>query len=430
MTLVVSFALVDFGRLLFLMAKTKESATRAAKSPVMNKASPKSASRAPRSPAMTKPKKPAAAKSKRAPPKADPDVDDRPTKKEKIELMTIVTAEGMKKFFQPHSTKTAASQSSEGATCTTPAPLTGSSPVEPEVQISPPESMPVEPEVQIADSDGPHAAANQSSCVTVPAADLESCQVLEQSSSDSAGAALPHQHVAEPLATDAVQQADIADECVAQTEASPAGVCDVRAEFAANQSRRKARVGEFLNWPKKLIQKVWQDQAPDRHDDTQPEYSDLLSHMEGCISGLRLSTAFSGIDTPAVALDVIAAAVATESGASVGSRPQFHNLWGVEWYSKSQFELQRSPHGPRCLFSDISEFWSPCMSQKLDTLIEQGRLVEVMVQLLSSPTTDISTITCSHAHCLNCNKMCKASWTALTFRTARDNCIDGLIHEP
>ena len=427
----ISNILVGSRRLPFSMAKTKESALRASKSPMASKASPKSATRPARSPATGKPKKPAAAKTKRAPPKPDCENDERPLKQQKF---GIPTPEGMKKLFATPP-PSAESASSQGTACATSEQSTKSRPADDQCVVG-----------ALTSGHG-HDASNPSQCATALTTETETktsdlvdtCPVAEQPPTSSDGAVLPEQSIDEHVPEDSVHQAIKPDGGVGVTEAalpeqssaefgadhvaqdaitrdddhvaSPE-VCNVKAKFAADQARRKESIGEFLNWPTKLIQTMWKQQ-PEVEGDAGLEYGDMLSHLRGCICGLRVSTAFSGIDTPCVALDALAAAVATQSGDPIEKRPKFQNVYGVEWYSKSQYELQRSPHGPHCLFSDISEFWSQCMKQKLDTLIDQGQLVDVLTQLLSSPTTDMSTITCSHAHCLNCNKMCEVTWITL-----------------
>ena len=431
--LVLVVILVGSRRLPISMAKTKESALRASKSPVASKASPKSATRPARSPATGKPKKPAAAQTKRAPPKPGCDSDDRPLKQQRF---GIPTQEGIRKLFPkpppPPSTDTASSQ---GTTCATSEQSTKSRPADDQCVVG-----------ALTSGHG-HDAANPSQCATVlttetePSDLVDTCPVAEQPPTSSDGVAFPEQSSDERGPVESAHQASTPDGGVSITEAtlpeqsipefgeghvvqnavtrdddhlaSP-NVCNLKAQFAADQERRKESIGEFLNWPTKLIQTMWKQQ-PEVEGDAGLEYGDMLSHLRGCICGLRVSTALSGTDTPCVALDALAAAVATQSGGPIEKRPKFQNVYGVEWYSKSQYELQRSPHGPRCLFSDISEFWSPCMHQKLDTLIDQGQLVDVLTQLLSSPTTDMSTITCSHAHCLNCNKMCEVTWITLAF---------------
>ena len=87
--------------------------------------------------------------------------------------------------------------------------------------------------------------------------------------------------------------------------------------------------------------------------------------------------------------------------------PGFSNIWGVEWYSKSQEVLMSAPHGPQCLYSDISEFWHTEIATRVTTLIDQGQLADVMRALMR--TTPIDKIIRTHATCIKCGKQCEAT---------------------
>ena len=142
-------------------------------------------------------------------------------------------------------------------------------------------------------------------------------------------------------------------------------------------------------------------------------YTDYVDHMANRrMDSLSLSTAFSGIDAPGVALEMLSLAVAGELAPTapldVDLRPQILNLWGIEWFSKSRHELERSTCGPMHLFSDMSDFWSDVMQRKITGLMEQGNLAEVMMKLLK--TTDVQHMVKSCAFCVKCNKECPVAW--------------------
>ena len=185
------------------------------------------------------------------------------------------------------------------------------------------------------------------------------------------------------------------------------------ASFASSQEARMSEVDKFMQWPTHLLRKSWEAQNVVPGTDTLDyTYTDYVDHMANRMDSLSLSTAFSGIDTPGVALEMLSLAVAGELAPTapldVDLRPQILNLWGIEWFSKSRHELERSTCGPMHLFSDMSDFWSDVMQRKITGLMEQGNLAEVMMKLLK--TTDVQHMVKSCAFCVKCNKECPVAW--------------------
>ena len=71
-----------------------------------------------------------------------------------------------------------------------------------------------------------------------------------------------------------------------------------------------------------------------------------------------VSTAFSGIDAPGTALEIIRFGVAAKLGLQSPPRAPTH-LHAVENFAQSQHELRMHPAGPQCIFRDICEFFVP-----------------------------------------------------------------------
>ena len=155
---------------------------------------------------------------------------------------------------------------------------------------------------------------------------------------------------------------------------------------------------------------MWHEQQ--RRQPNEFSYEEFLQHLRTRLHGLRLSTAFSGIDTPGVALELLSLAIATELNLQAQDRPMIKNVYGIEWFSKSQLVLQESPCGPKHLFADMNAFWSDTMLEKMATLQEKGCLADVMVELMK--TVKAETLVRSHAHCLICGKECEDLWHALS----------------
>ena len=133
------------------------------------------------------------------------------------------------------------------------------------------------------------------------------------------------------------------------------------------------------------------------------EYAQCLRSI---LSSLSMSTSFSGIDAPATALAMLSGGIVASTGEVVtaASLPKVRNTWAVEWASCAQEELLRHPFGPRCVFSDICDFWFSSVSDKLDTLSRERRCVEVLKTLMTS-----TVCTKRSGYCLRCEKICQVA---------------------
>ena len=177
----------------------------------------------------------------------------------------------------------------------------------------------------------------------------------------------------------------------------------VKTQAASCQRERMQKVENLMNWPSELLRTMFAKQNACDIDYT---YQEFLEHLHGSADGIRMSTAFSGVDTPATALELLSLALSNERGLPLQDRARIKNVFGVEWFSKSQAELQRHPCGPEHLFDDMNRFWTETMQHKIDAIMSQGQFVDVMKRLIS--TTDIKTLVRPDAYCLKCDTVCKA----------------------
>ena len=203
----------------------------------------------------------------------------------------------------------------------------------------------------------------------------------------------PHPHIADTMKSTSGTGAD----AFAHTD---------RDTWEESRDKRLESLQELMDWPLDVLRKSWDAQDPS----CRGTYSDFCGHLQDTLDSVTVSTAFSGIDTPVVSLAWLHAAVCHELGALTADEiplPTFKNAWGVEWYSKSQNTLMASPHGPGCLYADMSEFWQPEIKSRVQTLLDQGQLADVMQRLLT--TTDVNNIITPSAYCLTCGKQCEAT---------------------
>ena len=84
--------------------------------------------------------------------------------------------------------------------------------------------------------------------------------------------------------------------------------------------------------------------------------TDIVTHLILVFQSLCVSTAFTGIDTPVVAFNIIAAALGYSSWEKV-SAPR--NLASIEWDTDANVELSVQPDPPGCQFVNIMDFF-PC----------------------------------------------------------------------
>lgn len=75
--------------------------------------------------------------------------------------------------------------------------------------------------------------------------------------------------------------------------------------------------------------------------------------------GATMSTAFSGVDTPGVAADMLASELAGGRCADGNAPRGMASLHATELLEESRIELQLLPNPPGCIFTNIMSFLSP-----------------------------------------------------------------------
>ena len=174
------------------------------------------------------------------------------------------------------------------------------------------------------------------------------------------------------------------------------------------QQRRRKHISNLMRWPERMLdtlRKTTNGSHKEGQDDQEHIRSDLLRKVFKSINNLRISTAFSGIDTPSIAIQQISLATASCMGIQLDKRARCRNLYGIEWYSKSQDILVQMPDGPECLFGDMSHFWQPEIQSRVDTLLQKGNFVEVIQKLMQ--TTDVLSMVKHSGFCIKCQKQCE-----------------------
>ena len=102
-----------------------------------------------------------------------------------------------------------------------------------------------------------------------------------------------------------------------------------------------------------------------------------------------LSTAYSGIDAPGTSVLQIIAGLETEYSIKA-QHPQ--HLWGMEWNSHCQVELQQHPAAAQCLFGDLQDFIVPRVRRMVPELLAQGRLTTVLQPLVAEHPERVVTL--------------------------------------
>ena len=77
------------------------------------------------------------------------------------------------------------------------------------------------------------------------------------------------------------------------------------------------------------------------------------------------STAFSGVDAPGVAFKIAKFNLEVMCGLKL---PEPKHLAAVEKYRPSIQELQIHPSAPKCLYTNVTEFWRPAVRPKIEAM--------------------------------------------------------------
>lgn len=142
--------------------------------------------------------------------------------------------------------------------------------------------------------------------------------------------------------------------------------------------------------------------------DCDPEYHQrYVSALKNVMKHTSISTAFSGIDTPSVALAMIATGISKDLGEDMRldtiaeCMPQ--NKFAIEWLARSQEELMRHRFGPTHVFADMSSFWKDSVRLRIDALMQQQLVDTVLKQLVMTADTIKG-----GAYCVRCQRECQA----------------------
>ena len=130
----------------------------------------------------------------------------------------------------------------------------------------------------------------------------------------------------------------------------------------------------------------------------------VLLELHNRLNSTTISSAFSGIDTPGTAFLMLQHAVGCELGISPEDLERPRNYFAIEWLRTSQDELLVHPHEPEHLFADISGFWSPAVSDKLEGLLADNLVEQVLLPLIHKGKA-----TSNKAYCLKHGCECEAT---------------------
>ena len=137
-----------------------------------------------------------------------------------------------------------------------------------------------------------------------------------------------------------------------------------------------------------------------------------LRKLLGKTSSLRLSTSFSGIDTPNVAMLMLTHGICQLLGRPATKADYPHNVWACEKYSQSQAELAHAPNHPGCLFGDMCDFFHPVVKAKLESMKASNHIVSALEPMIESGTSAVV----DTAWCYTCGKMRRAPLTEYTYQ--------------
>ena len=116
-----------------------------------------------------------------------------------------------------------------------------------------------------------------------------------------------------------------------------------------------------------------------------------------------ISTAFSGIDAPGVALNMAIAAADARSNGPALCHPV--HMFAIEKDAEASKELSLQPNGPRCIFGDIMRFCSPDLRAKL-ALETEPYDIDRLIGAIMRPGAVLLTAACqTHEHRRGC--LCK-----------------------
>ena len=185
--------------------------------------------------------------------------------------------------------------------------------------------------------------------------------------------------------------------------------------FLQQADSRMTKLADLFRWPRRSVQQAAKHVCVARNKDEMDEAeSDFLTALHAHLQRFSMSSAFSGIDTPGIALLMLHQGLLFElqdrMGEKTPCKPElllsstFQNLYAIEMLSKSREELCDHPHGPCCIFQNMNDFWKESVQHRLAALTDNGMVNTVLKDLVRTSST-----TKSSAFCVKHNRECCVS---------------------
>lgn len=180
------------------------------------------------------------------------------------------------------------------------------------------------------------------------------------------------------------------------------------------RNRRTSQLLNLFSWPRKDLEILQNATFPHSPGSTTAdvaatattqEVDEFLHHLHMVIKNTKISTAFSGIDTPATSIGCIDVELRTKltlDMSSIGSDFKAHNLFAIEKDSQCQNHLIAHPLGPQCVFGDMESFWFDAIRHKIPHLVQTKRLLPVIKDLVQRRTPCVSKTAFCHKHGRHC----------------------------
>ena len=133
--------------------------------------------------------------------------------------------------------------------------------------------------------------------------------------------------------------------------ADPAGAAAQRMGTLLEDGKQAVRsLGEAHRWMFHFVEAMYRQWGDG-------PATEALERLRDSIARTTVSTAFSGVDAPGTALEIISKVIAVKLNLHVPPAPPPH-VFAIEWSLESQQELLVHPSKATCLFGDISTFFT------------------------------------------------------------------------
>lgn len=164
-------------------------------------------------------------------------------------------------------------------------------------------------------------------------------------------------------------------------------------EYLALRQARLNRLEQRFKYPQRMLKKLMKVAG------CQPnsmESFNWLKALSTRLGHITFSTAFSGIDTPNIAMLMICAGGNTCG--DVTFRPP-KNVWACECLQASRTEMMNSMNPPQHIFGNVQDFWEPLLRTKIKGILEAHLIEKVLWPLILSGEA-----TQSNAWCHTCQQ--------------------------